>query len=192
MRHAPVPGWPGYIAREDGKIFSQWRKIPIPGRGSRVEIDSTLMRELKPFDRKNSRKSRGRWRKPTGYQSVSLAGGGKHRVEYVHVLMLLAFVGPKPFPGAEVLHGDDNRSNNALENLRWGTHEENTEDRMTHGTVLRGEDHPCAVLTEDIVRDAKARIENGETNAAIARALNINNGSVSMIRSGKQWAHVAP
>jgi hypothetical protein len=52
---------------------------------------------------------------------------------------MLAFVGPRPAPDIEVLHGDGNGSNNRLSNLRYGTVQENAEDRELHGTVCRGD-----------------------------------------------------
>jgi hypothetical protein len=44
------------------------------------------------------------------------------------VLVLETFVGPKPTPKHECCHRDDDRSNNAVENLYWGTHAENMRD----------------------------------------------------------------
>lgn len=62
------------------------------------------------------------------------ASGTPRRVNRkVHHLVLEAFVGPRP-EGMECLHWDDNPSNNRLENLRWGTHSENTMDSIRNGT----------------------------------------------------------
>jgi hypothetical protein len=43
----------------------------------------------------------------------------------VHALVCEAFHGVKPFPSAIVLHLDEDPSNNAPTNLRWGTRKEN-------------------------------------------------------------------
>ena len=47
-------------------------------------------------------------------------------------LMLLTFVGP-PEPGQVCRHLDDVPSNNALENLCWGTQSENMHDKVANG-----------------------------------------------------------
>ena len=46
-----------------------------------------------------------------------------------HVLVMQAFVGI-PGPGQLVCHYDDVKSNNTLENLRYGTQKENGQDRI--------------------------------------------------------------
>lgn len=91
---------------------------------------------LRDFDRKDIR---GR---PTGYRTVSIRHeDGRCRNRYVHELVLLAFVGPRPSDEYEVLHGNGERSDNRLDNLRWGTVLENAADRDRHGRVYRGADH---------------------------------------------------
>lgn len=50
----------------------------------------------------------------------------------VHVLVLEAFVGPRP-PGMECLHSNDVGTDNRLSNLRWGTHSENLNDLVRNG-----------------------------------------------------------
>jgi hypothetical protein len=47
--------------------------------------------------------------------------------------VLEAFVGPRP-PGLECRHLDGNPANSVLANLAWGTHSENMQDRVRHGT----------------------------------------------------------
>lgn len=67
----------------------------------------------------------------SGHLAVNLvppAGGPKVR-EYVHVLVLEAFDGPRPFAGAEGRHLDDDKLNNNHSNLVWGTKSENNLDR---------------------------------------------------------------
>lgn len=63
-----------------------------------------------------------------GYPTVILCG--KKRVNAkVHHLVLLAFVGPRP-PGLMGLHGDDDPTNNRVENLRWDTQASNEQDKV--------------------------------------------------------------
>ena len=73
---------------------------------------------------------------PTGSSKYSrvniLNAAGKAVVRLVHQLVLEAFVGPRP-KGALVRHLNDEPADNRLENLRWGSPKENTEDAFRNG-----------------------------------------------------------
>lgn len=43
----------------------------------------------------------------------------------IHQIICEAFHGKKPFPSAVVLHLDEDGTNNAAQNLAWGTQKEN-------------------------------------------------------------------
>ena len=66
------------------------------------------------------------------YHLVRLRNQGVRQAK-VQILVLEAFVGPRP-DGYECRHLDGCRTNNRLENLRWGTRSENQRDRNLHGT----------------------------------------------------------
>ena len=67
----------------------------------------------------------------TNYRKVSTKPNPNQRVDY---MVLETFVGPRP-EGHEVLHANDDQSDNRLENLRWGTHVENCQDRTQNGKL---------------------------------------------------------
>lgn len=68
-----------------------------------------------------------------GYLCVVLSRDG-HRVRRrIHVLMLEAFVGPRP-PGHHGCHWDDDKTNNTLVNLRWDTPKGNGSDQSRNNT----------------------------------------------------------
>ena len=69
-----------------------------------------------------------------GYMCVSLNRPGVQERPHVHKLVLEAFVGPAP-GGYECCHFDGNSMNNWLTNLRWGTPQDNADDRVRHGRV---------------------------------------------------------
>lgn len=66
---------------------------------------------------------------PPVYMLVRLYREGKKVQRKIHHLVAEAFLEPKPFKDALVLHWDDDPKNNAAENLRWGTQSENCYDR---------------------------------------------------------------
>jgi len=82
----------------------------------------------------------GKWLRPglncKGYLSVNLydkIGSNIHKNYLVHQLILETFVGPRP-DGMECCHNNGIRTDNRLENLRWGTRSENQQDSIKHGT----------------------------------------------------------
>ena len=68
----------------------------------------------------------------TRYPTVTLGG---HRVR-VHVVMAATFLGPRP-PGYQVLHADDDKRNNWIGNLTYGTPSDNLRDAHRHGVRRR-------------------------------------------------------
>ena len=81
--------------------------------------------------------------KPNLVERELKANGGKYlkvnianRTKWIHVLVLEAFVGPRP-DGHEACHNDGNTHNNDVSNLRWDTPANNQQDRVRHGTSCR-------------------------------------------------------
>ena len=71
---------------------------------------------------------------PDGYPRVTLSAlGVKSGPLLVHRLVMAAFIGPCP-EGEEVRHMDGKRANGVLSNLAYGTHGENMQDMLDHGT----------------------------------------------------------
>lgn len=69
------------------------------------------------------------WTTGPGYPQVRLKSNGKTARHYVHELVMLTFVGPRPH-GLDILHHDDCKTNNVLTNLRYGTRTENLYDSV--------------------------------------------------------------
>jgi len=68
-----------------------------------------------------------------GYPQVGLCKNGKGKTFLIHRLVLTAFRGPCP-EWLECRHLDGKPGNVSLRNLVWGTHSENTFDKVRHGT----------------------------------------------------------
>jgi hypothetical protein len=105
----------------------QWK--PIPGYRGLYEVsDLGRVRNVRT----------GRLLKLTpntaGYLVVDLCRNGVRRQYLVNVLVLLAFVGPRPAPRMMACHDDDVKSNNVLSNLAWKTHAQNVADRIEMDT----------------------------------------------------------
>lgn len=123
-----------------------------------------------------------------GYASFSLGGGGGAPAK-VHIEMLAAFVGPRP-DGFACRHLDGNPGNNHLDNLRYGTAKENKADAMRHGTAIRGEACPGAVLDNATAASLHSRLNGGEFPSALAREFGVSVQSVIRVGTGETWSHV--
>lgn len=120
-----------------------------------------------------------------GYHRASLMGVRKS----VHILVLEAFVGPRP-EGLYGLHEDDDRSNNKLSNLRWGTQKENMADAARNGKTRIGEQKPDSKLTEGMARYA-IRMRGILSQMKIGRQLGVSAGAIQRIHDGDTWKHIS-
>jgi hypothetical protein len=73
------------------------------------------------------------------YSTVLLCMGYRQVQRKVHLLVLEAFVGPRP-KGMLGLHKDDDTFNNRLSNLYWGTHRDNALDHAPRTASLSHDD----------------------------------------------------
>lgn len=130
----PVPGYEGhYEVSDHGRVRSVSRFVDRVrlGQHQKVFYPSII-------------------RKPTvdaaGYGNLSLTINRRAEHNRVHVLVLLAFVGPRP-AGHHGCHRDGNAANNRLDNLYWGTPAENHQDTKRHGRAPVGDRHGRSKLT---------------------------------------------
>lgn len=124
---------------------------------------------------------------PYGYHMVCVA---PKTYRFVHALVLETFVGPRQ-PGMEARHLNDVKSDNRLENLRWGSHAENYADRQANGGGNHGSRHGMSKLNEADVMEIRKRWEiRGDTKTEIAKAFNVSVSCVKLIVNRQRWAHV--
>ena len=175
----PIPGYEtAYEISEFGQISSLERVVTYTRRdGRRVERHYPA-KMLKPA--LNTR----------GYEIVTLCDTNNvHHTYAVHRLVLETFSGPKK-PGQECRHLDGNIRNNSIDNLRWGTAAENMADKIAHGTWVRGSRVGNSRLTEDQVREIKARLKQKEPHASIALEYGVKTATISAISSGRNWSWI--
>lgn len=154
-----IPGFPDYSITKDGKVFS-----------------------FKYREKKRLRECQDK----KGYFKVDLRIAGKGHTRAVHRLVLETFVGPCPLE-QEARHLNGNRTDNRLENLSWGTREENAEDKVRHGTATRGEKNGNSKLTIEQVCKIRELHKNGETQKKIGEKFGIAYQTVGGIVRGEAW-----
>lgn len=93
--------------------------------------------------------------------------GQPRRRAFVHVLVLEAFIGPRP-NRADCCHRDGNPRNNVPQNLYWGSRSENVQDAIRHGTKYQP-----PRISEVIVQQVLQRRPIGYSYAKIACDLHI-------------------
>ena len=120
------------------------------------------------------------------YWAVTLANGHTRRQYLLHELVLLAFIGPRP-EGLQVRHLDDNRDNNTLSNLRYGTPKANGKDKMRNGKVARGEKHGMARLRPKDILAIRASKDNRSDLGAQYR---VTPSHIWSIQSRRTWRHI--
>lgn len=91
-----------------------------------------------------------------------------------------------------VRHLDGNHLNNALENLAYGTVQENVDDALSHiGNYAEGERNGMAVLTENDVREIRRLYAEGKTPTEIAKGYpGITPEAIGIAARRKSWRHV--
>lgn len=119
-----------------------------------------------------------------GYLRITLCRDGKQRSCKIHHLIARAFLGPRP-PGQVVRHLDDDKFNNHVSNLAYGSYSDNAQDAIRNGGIKLGEAHPSAKLSDaDVCKVFQLRAE-GLTQAAIGTIVGCSDVHVSLILSGK-------
>jgi hypothetical protein len=123
----PVDGFPGYEVSDQGRVRSLPRVVQHGDRTKRVH--GCVLRPA-----------------PSGagrHLAVTMVDEHRRkRTRYVHQLVLLTWVGPRP-PGMEGCHGPAGIGDNGVANLRWDTHAANTLDSVADGTHNRARGTHC-------------------------------------------------
>ena len=173
-----IIGFPAYAVTSDGDVLSWWR-------ANRRTGGSIIDRTRAPRVLRGKRGGRR-----GAYRTVVLSTGTEQVDRYIHRLVLEAFVGPCP-DGQEGRHLDGDPTNNALSNLAYGTWADNHDDKERHGRVPRGVTHGKAVLTEEIVLEARRlwRAESVPLRELMER-FGVSRGALHDALTGQTWTHL--
>jgi len=158
----PIQDFAGYFVSHDGRVLSVKR-----GYGWL----------LSPIKRKRS-----------GHLYVFLYRDRQMYKKYIHELVLTAWH-RKPLPGEEARHLNGNSQGNRLENLAWGTRQDNADDRVKHGKSPYGENSPMHKLTEAQVLDIRTRVATTSLRS-LAREFGVSHTCIRRAANGMNWGYL--
>ncbi len=116
-----------------------------------------------------------------GYGSVRYKG----RTWHVHTLVCTTMHGSPPDGMTDAAHTCGNRLCVNPDHIRWSSPGDNQRDKIKHGTILRGESHKSAKLTE---ADVRAIRESAERGSKLAVMYGVAHQSIVAIRARRNWA----
>lgn len=166
-----VVGFPDYMIDPNGNLWSQWIRGSHPQRKG-------------PWRQLKLKVSR------FGYVCCNLyRESNKPERVFVHRLLMAAFVGPCQ-DGMFVLHRDDNKTNNSLSNLYYGTRQQNSDDCIRNGRVSHGDKRWNAKLTNETVRRIKEMRKQGSSLKELSAMFGVSRHYITKICTGEIWKHV--
>ena len=151
-----VPGYEGlYQVSNFGKVIALSKEFLV-GKGT------VIVHKQKEISFHHKRR----------YFQVALNNKGKRKYVSVHRLVAQAFI-PNPDNKPCIDHIDGNRANNRVDNLRWVTHKENSNNPITRerikanctGAKRCGANSPVAKRIKRISKDGKIKIYDTITEA---------------------------
>lgn len=165
-----IPGFPSYSITKDGRIWSN------PRRDRRKHSRGDFW--LKPrVDKKN-------------YLYIILYANFRKYTRRIHRLVLETYVGTRP-QGLQCRHLDGNPLNNNLDNLKWGTPQENINDRARVGMTACGERQGASKLTGKKVQIIRYLRKVAKfTLADLAWQFNVTQSTIGRIVNRNTWGHV--
>lgn len=121
-----------------------------------------------------------------GYPTVTLSVKQKKKNISVHILVAEAFIGPRPDKNV-ICHKDDNKLNNYVNNLKYGTYSQNGKDAVKNGKLKSGEDSPVAKLSNADVDTIRYLVLSlGKTHKEVGDIFGVARTTVSGIINSRR------
>lgn len=124
-----------------------------------------------------------------GYLTFSAYRGGKKFTQFIHRVVAELFI-TNPNSLKCVCHKDDDKSNNRVENLFWGSNLDNSSDMVTKGRSAKGSKQGSSKLKESDIPTIRSRVAGGESSRSIASDFNVKHTTILDIKNRKTWNHV--
>lgn len=167
--------------------MTDWKAIP--GFGGKYEVNKAG--QVQSLQRRVSRILRAT-PNGDGYPQVRLFNGTGASVSIkVASVVAEAFLGPRP-PGMQVCHGNAVRTDSRVDNLRYGTAQENSDDRRLHGNLPLGEGNGMSTVPDETVRAIRAEYigRGGPRQVDLAVKYGLSQSHVSAItRKAVRYRH---
>ncbi len=161
----PIPDAAGYYATAAGQIVCVTSGNPIVLSGTQDGSPYRMM-------------------------SIPQDTGGRLR-RHRHVLVCMAFHGPKPGPEYQARHLNRVLDDDRAENMAWRlTTDVQSKQARADQCFGTGSHHLSAKLTADDVLTIRERAAAGVAQHALATEYGISPSNVSCIVAGHTWAHV--
>lgn len=144
---ASIPGYSEYFVSPDGTVWSE-----------RWNVRQGRPKGMYPLDGSPDR---------CGYLRVAPFRDGKYRKTFVHDLVALTFLGPKP-PDLQVAHLNGDNRDNRIENLAYVTPQQNIDMIREHGRRRTGERNHNTRFTDAECAEIASRFASGETQQSLA------------------------
>lgn len=180
-----LPGYDGSAAQRgfvQGEIQDQETWKPIPGYPNYEASDLGRVRRTTDTSRYLSGYVLTSYVRNGRYPEVGLCEGGHSTNIFVHQAVVLAFVGPPP-AGMEIRHLDGDKLNCRLDNLKYGTHKQNSEDRYRLGEQQ-------TKLDLDKAEEIRELHTKGESMGLLAKRYNVSSTAIWNVVHYRTWKHV--
>jgi hypothetical protein len=119
---------------------------------------------------------------PDGYQRVSLSKNGRARGFTVHMLVALAFLGPRP-PKHHTDHINRKRDDNRAVNLRYLHRSAN----LAQGDIRGTRNGQAKLAPEQVLAIVGMR---DQPRAQVAARFGVSHGAIDDILRGRNWSHL--
>lgn len=168
-----------------------WKPVPYEPFNKRYLVSN--LGRIKPIKKSKYSTLKGECLKAglgaRGYPCYTLYANGMSKQVFGHRTVALVFLGEPPVGKNIVCHLDDNKQNNCVTNLIWGSSSDNMRHMVERGRSLTGSKNPRALLNDvkvQKIRDLYS--EGGVSQQSLALQFGVHQTQISRIVRDEHWA----